>query len=71
MAFAKFEGYRFRIDGEIAENHAILVNLTASIDMLVSSFLLFYTSNIICVFFVCVPMCPILILCIILLFLST
>ena len=31
MAFAKFEGNRFRIDGEIAENHAILVNLTASI----------------------------------------
>ena len=29
MAFAKFEGSRFRIDGE---NHAILVNLTASID---------------------------------------
>ena len=32
MAFAKFEENRFRIDGEIAENHAILVNLTASID---------------------------------------
>ena len=31
MAYAKFEGYRLRIDGEIAENHAILVNLTASI----------------------------------------
>ena len=31
MAFEKFEGNRFRIDGEIAENHAILVNLTASI----------------------------------------
>ena len=31
MAFAKFEGNRCRIDGEIAENHAILVNLTASI----------------------------------------
>ena len=30
MAFAKFERNRFRIDGEIAENHAILVNLTAS-----------------------------------------
>ena len=30
MAFAKFEGNRFRIKGEIAENHAILVNLTAS-----------------------------------------
>ena len=33
MTFAKFEGNRFRIDGEIAENHAILVNLTASIDV--------------------------------------
>ena len=32
MAFAKFQENRFRIDGEIAENHAILVNLTASID---------------------------------------
>ena len=31
MTFAKFEGNRFKIDGEIAENHAILVNLTASI----------------------------------------
>ena len=31
MAFAKFEENRFRIDGKIAENHAILVNLTASI----------------------------------------
>ena len=31
MFFAKFEENRFRIDGEIAENHAILVNLTASI----------------------------------------
>ena len=31
MAFAKFQGNRFRIDGEIGENHAILVNLTASI----------------------------------------
>ena len=30
MAFAKFEDNRFRIDPEIAENHAILVNLTAS-----------------------------------------
>ena len=37
MAFAKFQENRFRIDGEIAENHAILVNLTASIAaMLVS-----------------------------------
>ena len=32
MAFAKFEDNRFRINGKIAENHAILVNLTASID---------------------------------------
>ena len=32
MAFAKFEENRFRIDGKITENHAILVNLTASID---------------------------------------
>ena len=32
MAFAKFEENRFRIDREIAENPAILVNLTASID---------------------------------------
>ena len=31
MAFAKFQGNRFRINGEIPENHAILVNLTASI----------------------------------------
>ena len=30
MAFAKFQENRFKIDGEIAENHAILVNLTAS-----------------------------------------
>ena len=33
MIFAKFEGNWFRIDGEINENHAILVNLTASIDL--------------------------------------
>ena len=26
MTFAKFQGNRFRIDGEIAENHAILVD---------------------------------------------
>ena len=32
MAFAKFQENRFRIDGEIAKNHAILVNLTVSID---------------------------------------
>ena len=31
MASAKFQGNRFKIDREIAENHAILVNLTASI----------------------------------------
>ena len=31
MALAKFQENRFRIDREIAENHAILVNLTASI----------------------------------------
>ena len=31
MAFAKFQENRFRIDGEIAESHLILVNLTASI----------------------------------------
>ena len=31
MAFAKFEGNLFRIDGEIGQNHAILVNLTASL----------------------------------------
>ena len=34
MAYAKFQINRFKIDGEIAENHAILVNLvnlTASI----------------------------------------
>ena len=30
MAFAKFQENRFRIDREITENHAILVNLTAS-----------------------------------------
>ena len=34
MAFAKFQENWFRIDGEIAENHAILVNLTASIHSL-------------------------------------
>ena len=31
MAYAKFQINRFKIDGEIAENHAILINLTASI----------------------------------------
>ena len=34
MAFAKFQENRFRIDGEIAENHAILVNLTTNIVLL-------------------------------------
>ena len=37
MAFVKFEENRFRIDGEIAENHAILVDLTASVISLVLS----------------------------------
>ena len=31
MAFAKFQENRFKIDGDFAENHTILVNLTASI----------------------------------------
>ena len=39
MALAKFQENRFRIDGEIAENHAILVNLTASIAYYMSSVL--------------------------------
>ena len=47
MAFAKFEDNRFRIDGEIAENHAILVNLTASIPQIYyvhsSKYILFIT----------------------------
>ena len=30
MALAKFQENRSKIDGEIAENHAILVNLTGS-----------------------------------------
>ena len=34
----KFHENRFRIDGEIAENHAILVNLTASIVLTVCIF---------------------------------
>ena len=34
MASAKFQENRFRIDGEIAENHAILVNFTAGIGTL-------------------------------------
>ena len=33
MAFAKFQENRFRIDGEIAENHAIIVSLMASIGL--------------------------------------
>ena len=37
MAFAKFQENRFRIDGEIAENHAILVNLTAGITLCIQS----------------------------------
>ena len=36
MAFVKLEKNRFRIDGEIAENHAILVDLTASIIIITS-----------------------------------
>ena len=35
MAFAKFQENRFRIDGKIAENHAIPVNLTAGITIMV------------------------------------
>ena len=31
MASAKFKKNWFKIDGDIAENHAILVNLTVSI----------------------------------------
>ena len=41
MAFAKFQGNRFRIDRVIAENHAILVNLTASIKSSRPNFILF------------------------------
>ena len=37
MAFAKFQENRFRIDGVIAENHAILVNLTASKSIVTSA----------------------------------
>ena len=36
MAFVKVEENRFTIDGEIAENHAILVDLTASIIIITS-----------------------------------
>ena len=38
MAFAKFQENWFGIDREIAENHAILVNLTASIVNIVENF---------------------------------
>ena len=38
MAFAKFQENRFRIDGEIAENHAILVNLMASINIYLKNY---------------------------------
>ena len=34
MAYAKFQENLFKIDREIAENHAILVNLTASIHVI-------------------------------------
>ena len=34
MALAKFQENWFRIDGEITENHAILVNLTTSITLM-------------------------------------
>ena len=34
MAFAKFQQNLFKIDGVIAENHAILVNLTASLGLI-------------------------------------
>ena len=36
MAFAKFQENRSIIDGEIAENHAILVNLTATLVVFIS-----------------------------------
>ena len=47
MAFAKFQENRFRIDGEIAENHALLVNLTASIYLktLKKHFVMYVTLN--------------------------
>ena len=37
MTFAKFQENRLGIDGEIVENNAILVNLTASIVALVAT----------------------------------
>ena len=42
MAFAKFQENRFRIDGEIAENHAILGNLTARFFFYSSKIMLVY-----------------------------
>ena len=33
FGFAKFERIRFRIDGENAENHAILVNLSRRVGL--------------------------------------
>ena len=38
MAFAKFQENRFRIDGEIAGNQAILFNLKASIGLALGRF---------------------------------
>ena len=37
MTFAKFQENRLGIDGEIVENNAILVNLTASIVALLAT----------------------------------
>ena len=37
MAFAKFEGKRFRIDGEIPENHAILAGVETTGNVLPAS----------------------------------
>ena len=49
ISFAKFEENRFRIDGEIAENHAILVNLTASIQYtVVTSQNEYHQNNVFC-----------------------
>ena len=45
MASAKFEGNRCKIDGEIAENHAILVNLTASIVIVLMLYLSYRSST--------------------------
>ena len=38
----KFEGNQLRIDGEISKNHAILVNLTASIRTIIGICKSFY-----------------------------